>query len=201
MANLFELEAKIKLDSKDYEKGIGEAKSGFEKFSSWTVAKGALIADGVKEAGKALINVGKQSVESYGEYEQLIGGVETLFGEGYRNVADYAAKTGSSIEESIKKIPPISEDAYRTVLTNADNAFETAGMSANEYMTTVTSFSASLLQSLNGDTMKAANMADMAITDMSDNANKMGSNMADVEHAYQGFAKQNYTIKIHSLVA
>ena len=127
------------------------------------VAKGMAVGIGV--ASTAIVGLGKQAVDAYGEYEQLVGGVETLF-----------------------------KDNASTVITNASNAYKTAGMSANEYMTTVTSFSASLLQSLGGDTVKASEMADMAITDMSDNANKMGTSMEMIQNAYQGFAKQNYTM-------
>lgn len=107
----------------------------------------------------------KSSVDSFAEYEQLAGGVETLFKGSADVVKDYA-----------------------------DGAFKTAGMSANDYMDTVTSFSATLLQSLGGDTAAAADMADLAITDMSDNANKMGTDISMIQNAYQGFAKQNYTI-------
>lgn len=85
-----------------------------------------------------------------------------------------------------------------TVIRYAENAYKTAGMSANEYMNTVTSFSASLLQGLGGDTDKAAEIANRAITDMSDNANKMGTDIAMIQNAYQGFAKQNYTINLMS---
>lgn len=127
------------------------------------VAKGMAVGIGV--ASTAIIGLGKQAVDAYGEYEQLVGGVETLFKEN-----------------------------ASTVITNASNAYKTAGMSANEYMTTVTSFSASLLQSLGNDTVKASEMADMAITDMSDNANKMGTSMEMIQNAYNGFAKQNYTM-------
>lgn len=127
------------------------------------VAKGISVGIGV--ASTAIVGLGKQAVNAYGEYEQLVGGVETLFKEN-----------------------------ASTVITNASNAYKTAGMSANEYMTTVTSFSASLLQSLGNDTVKASEMADMAITDMSDNANKMGTSMEMIQNAYQGFAKQNYTM-------
>lgn len=123
------------------------------------------LANGIKELGNAFISVGKQSLESYGNYEQLVGGVDTLFGESSKKVQEYA-----------------------------NNAYKTAGLSANEYMETVTSFSASLLQSLNGDTSKSAEVADMAITDMADNANKMGTSMESIQNAYQGFAKQNYTM-------
>lgn len=107
----------------------------------------------------------KSSLEQYAEYEQLVGGVDTLFKQSADIVQQYA-----------------------------DNAYKTAGMSANEYMDTVTSFSASLLQGLGGDTAKAAEVANKAITDMSDNANKMGTSMQMIQNAYQGFAKQNYTM-------
>ena len=127
------------------------------------VAKGVTVGIGV--ASTAVIGLGKQAVDAYGQYEQLVGGVETLFKEN-----------------------------ASTVIKNASNAYKTAGMSANAYMETVTSFSASLLQSVGGDTVKASEMADMAITDMSDNANKMGTSMEMIQNAYQGFAKQNYTM-------
>lgn len=107
----------------------------------------------------------KKSLQPTLTFEQLVGGVDTLFG-----------------------------DASQTVQNYASNAFNTAGMSANEYMETVTGFSASLIQSLGGDTAKAAQVADMAITDMADNANKMGTDLSSIQTAYQGFAKQNYTM-------
>nr|DAT94325.1 MAG TPA: tail tape measure protein [Caudoviricetes sp.] len=113
----------------------------------------------------AVVAVGKQALSAYADYEQLVGGVDTLFKDSSAMVQEYAA-----------------------------NAYKTAGLSANEYMETVTGFSASLLQSLGGDTAAAAKMADVAITDMSDNANKMGTDMASIQNAYQGFAKQNYTM-------
>lgn len=123
------------------------------------------LGNAVKEVGSAMINVGKQALNSYADYEQLAGGVETLFKNNAETVKNYA-----------------------------NNAYKTSGLSANDYMETVTSFSASLLQSLNGDTAKTAKVADMAITDMSDNANKMGTDMSMIQNAYQGFAKQNYTM-------
>lgn len=125
--------------------------------------KGAL--NGVRRLGSAMLDIGKQAIESYADYEQLVGGVDTLFKESSKKVQEYA-----------------------------NNSYKTAGLSANEYMETVTSFSASLLQSLNGDTEKSAEVANMAIIDMSDNANKMGTSMSMIQSAYQGFAKQNYTM-------
>lgn len=115
--------------------------------------------------GKLIADTIADSLKAYADYEQFVGGVETLFKGSADVVEKYAA-----------------------------NAYKTAGLSANEYMETVTSFSASLLQSLGGDTEQAAKVADMAITDMSDNANKMGTSMQSIQNAYQGFAKQNYTM-------
>jgi len=149
-----------------------EFKSGLSKLSS--VAKagltGATAAIGAATAAATAgtVAVGKlaqSAISAYSDYEQLAGGVETLF------------KTSSA-----------------TVMEYANNAYKTAGLSANEYMDTVTSFSASLLQGLGGDTEAAAQIADKAIVDMADNANKMGTDMASIQYAYQGFAKQNYTM-------
>ena len=123
------------------------------------------MASAIKEATAALVDLGKQSIMGFAEQEQLIGGVDTLFKEASAQVQQYA-----------------------------NEAYKTAGLSANEYMETVTSFSASLLQSLGGDTAAAAQKADQAITDMSDNANKLGTDMTSIQNAYQGFAKQNYTM-------
>lgn len=103
-------------------------------------------------------------------------------------------KTGANLEQAIGGIETLFKDSADEMIKNADNAFKTAGISANQYMEQATSFSASLLQSMDGDTQKAAKAADQAIIDMSDNANKMGTNIQDIQNAYQGFAKQNYTM-------
>ena len=124
-----------------------------------------LMASAIKKAAEELVDLSKQAIQGFAEQEQLIGGVDTLFKTSSKQVQQYA-----------------------------NEAYKTAGLSANEYMETVTSFSASLLQSLGGDTAKAAAYADRAVTDMSDNANKMGTDMASIQDAYQGFAKQNYTM-------
>lgn len=123
------------------------------------------VAGAVKQLGSVFLTVGKEALDSYADYEQLVGGVETLF------------KDSSGIVENY-----------------ANNAYKAAGLSANDYMETVTSFSASLLQSLDGDTAKVAEVSNMAVTDMADNANKMGTDMSSIQNAYQGFAKQNYTM-------
>jgi hypothetical protein len=127
----------------------------------------------------------------------LVGGVETLFGAGGKSIEEYAASTGRTIAEAQSDYDALMR-SQASVIENASNAYKTAGMSANEYMSTVTSFSASLLQSLGGDTEKAAEYANQALTDMSDNANKMGTSMEMIQSAYQGFAKQNYTINLVS---
>jgi phage-related protein len=128
-------------------------------------ALGVFTGQMMTRAVDALANLGKSALDSVGQLEQNVGGVETLFG-----------------------------DAADAVIASADRAYQTAGMSANDYMSTVTSFSASLLQSLGGNTEEAAKVADMAIIDMADNANKMGTSMDMIQNAYQGFAKQNYTM-------
>ena len=173
MTDIFELIGRVSIEGVDKaERELNGLSDTGEKSSSklsklgsiaGTVGKGLLIGTGaIATAGVGLV---KQVSASYGELQQSIGGVETLFGESAQKVID-----------------------------NANNAFTTAGISANDYMQQVTSFSASLLQSLGGDTEKACNYADTAVRDMADNANKMGTSMEDIQHAYQGFAKGNYTM-------
>lgn len=149
--------------------------------------------NGLKSMGSAILDIGKQAVAGYAEMEQLKGGVETLFGTGGMSLEQYADSVGKSTQQAIGQYNYL-QNAQNEVLKNASNAYKTAGMSANEYMETVTSFSASLISSLEGDTVAAAKAADMAIIDMSDNANKMGTDISSIQNAYQGFAKQNYTM-------
>lgn len=178
-----ELRVIIKADINELKKNVNEAKRTFSDFKDkvsqhtekarkafkvmgngmLAVTKGVAAGMGVVAGG--LVALGKKALDSYGDYEQLVGGIETLF------------KNSSDI-----------------VLKNAQKAYKMQQMSANEYMDLATSFSASLLQSLDGDTKKAAEYADLAITDMADNANKMGSTMESVQDAYKGFAKQNFTM-------
>ena len=160
--NLFELFVKIGVDDQASNK-LSDLSSKLGNGLK-TAAKIGATAVGAAATGIAALTTA--AVNNYAEYEQLVGGVETLF------------KTSSD-----------------KVMEYAENAYKTAGLSANEYMDTVTSFSASLLQSLGGDTEAASEYADRAVTDMSDNANKMGTSMEMIQNAYQGFAKQNYTIK------
>lgn len=167
--NLFELCVKIGADVTDVNKGIDETGKKTsdlgEKIKSGLATVGKAAVVGVTAAATAIGTIGTKAVQAYADYEQLVGGVETLF-----------------------------KDSQDKVMEYANNAYKTAGLSANEYMETVTSFSASLLQSLDGDTSAAAEKANLALTDMSDNANKMGSDMTLIQNAYQGFAKANYTM-------
>jgi len=158
-----------KLNTNGVEKEIKNLNGSFSKLGSVasTALKGTVVAVGA--VATAFAGLVTASVNARGELEQQIGGIQTLF----------ANELGDASEEVIK---------------NANNAYKTAGMSATEYMSTATSFAASLLQSLGKDTQKAAEVTDMAITDMSDNANKMGTSMESIQWAYQGFAKQNYTM-------
>ena len=164
-------------------KGIG---SGAIKVGKGLAVAGAAAATAVT----ALVS---KSVGAFADYEQLTGGVETLFGAGGRSVDEYAQSVGKSVSDIQGKYDSLMS-AQNAVLENANKAYMTAGMSANEYMDTVTGFSASLISSLGGDTNKAADYANSALVDMSDNANKMGTDMESIKNAYQGFAKQNYTM-------
>ena len=167
--DVFDLYAKISLDSNGYEKGLTSAKGSFDKFKvnigdtlkAVTKITAAAVSAGAAATGKII----KDAVANYGEYEQLVGGVDTLFKQSSQKVQDYA-----------------------------DKAFSTVQISANEYMSTVTEFSAALIQSLGGDTDKAADAANKALVDMADNWNKMGSEVESVKSAYRGFSKQNYTM-------
>ncbi|MCH4167678.1 MAG: phage tail protein [Streptococcaceae bacterium] len=170
--NIFEMFGKISADNKPANDAIdettGKAKESSSLFSGLgaglkVIGTGMAVAAGV--AGAAAVGLSKKVVGAYAEYEQLVGGVDTLF------------------KEASGKVQAFADDAYKT-----------AGMSANEYMETVTGFSASLIQSLGGDTQKAADVGNQAVTDMSDNANKMGTDITNIQNAYQGFAKQNYTM-------
>lgn len=160
---------KLKFDGKDVKSELAGTEKEVEAFGSKVsstlkkIATTSVVVKGIKDIGNAVVQATKAAVNGFAEYEQLVGGVDTLF-----------------------------KDASDTVQKNADIAFKTAQISANDYMQTVTSFSASLIQSLGGDTKKAAQVADKAVIDMADNANKMGTDMSMIQNAYQGFAKQNF---------
>lgn len=162
------------LDNKGFEKGVSEAKQVLGGLGNAATGSLGGLEKVVRKLGvaiatafsvKAAVGFVKQSVDAYADYQQLVGGVTTLFKDGANEVVSYA-----------------------------EDAFYRAGVSANKYMETVTSFSASLINALGGDTVKAAQAADMAMVDMADNANKMGTALESIQNAYQGFAKQNYTM-------
>ena len=167
--------------------------AGLDKIGSIAKAGLAAVTAGAAAAGAAVVAVGKEAFDMYADYEQLVGGVETLFGAGGKSVEDYAESVGKSVNAIRGEYDSLIA-AQSAVMQNAAVAFQTAGMSQNAYMETVTSFSAALIASLGGDTEKAAAVADKAIIDMADNANKMGSDIVNIQNAYQGFAKQNYTM-------
>lgn len=191
--NVFELCAKLKLDKDEYETALDGAKKGLGKVGEIMGAIGKAGAVAIGAGATAVGALGKQAVEAYADYEQLVGGVETLFGAGGQSLQEFADAQGKAISEVEGDYYNLRE-AQKDVMINAKWAFQTAGLSANEYMETVTGFSASLIASLGGDTLKASEVADKAIVDMSDNANKMGSSMESIQNAYAGFAKQNYTM-------
>lgn len=148
------------------------AKNADSGFTTWKATLANLVStaitkviSGCTQLAAKMADVTKSAVGHYAEYEQLVGGVETLFKDSSGKLIDYAKK-----------------------------AYKTAGMSSNKYMDTATSFAASLIQGLGGDTAKAVELTNLAITDMSDNANKMGTDIGSIQDAYQGFAKQNYTM-------
>lgn len=154
---------------------------------------GKAAVSGITAAGTAVGKITKDAVESYSNYEQLVGGVETLFGNGGLTLKQFAKQEGQTVaaaRSQYKELTAAQNEAFK----NANNAYKTAGMSANEYMEVSTGFAASLVSSLGGDTNKAVKYADMAVIDMADNANKMGSDISSIQYAYQGFAKQNYTM-------
>ena len=195
--NLFELCVKIGADVTDVNKGIDETGKKTsdlgEKIKSGLATVGKAAVVGVTAAATAIGTIGTKAIQAYADYEQLVGGVETLFGTSAGSAEEYAAQTGEAVDDVRMKWASLSR-AQNIIMYRAQNAFKTAGLSANEYMETVTSFAAALVSSMGGDTEAAAQRADLAITDMADNANKMGSSMESIQNAYQGFAKQNYSM-------
>jgi hypothetical protein len=168
----------------------GAGQSAGKSFgSSMGVAMKTGIAAGAAGLGLLL----KESIGQGAGLQQSLGGIETLFGAGGKSIEEYATSVGKTVDEVSAEYTQLMA-AQQAVFDNAENAYKTAGLSSNAYMEMVTSFSASLIASLGGDTQKAAQVADMALIDMSDNANKMGTDMQAIQDAYQGFAKQNYTM-------
>ena len=157
------------------------------------------VISGLQTLGSKLVEIGRQSVASYGEFEQQVGGVNKIFDQQGGEIQRYFDETVDGIRKARQEYELLGQEAERKtgaemVLENAQNAFKTVGLSATEYMTTVTSFSASLMQGLGDDTVKASEVADLAMRDMADNVNAFGTSMESVRSAYAGFAKDNYTM-------
>lgn len=202
MAELFTLFGRIAIDASEANETIdgvsqhaGGLKGKFENMGGSATKlfgkiKGALTAAAI---AKAIGDIAKASISAYADYEQMVGGVETLFGTNGKSLEEYAADAGKTVDQISDKYNSLV-NAQSLVFDNAKKAYKTAGVSATQYMDTATSFAASLISGLKGDTETAAKLVDLAILDMSDNANKMGTDMASIQNAYQGFAKQNYTM-------
>ncbi len=180
MGATFDVTAILKANVSDFSRGLKEAKMSLESLRNQTGSSLDKVSQSLSTVGSSMFAVGAGMsagftapvvgaiggvVKAYAGLEQALGGVETMF-----------------------------KDSASTVVANSETAYKRAGVSGVKYMEQVTSFSASLLQGLGGDTVEAARYADMAIVDMSDNANKFGSNIQDIQNAYQGFAKDNYTM-------
>lgn len=201
---LFSLFGKIGIKNQEANKAIdettgkaegahGKIGKAFSGVGNLAVKAGKAIGVGLAAGAAAFSAVSVAAVKNYAEYEQLVGGVETLFGTGGKSLEEYAQSVGKSVEDASEEFNKL-QSAQGAVMEHSRNSFKETGLSANAYMETITSFSASLIQSLGGDTQKAAEVGHKAVVDMSDNANKMGTNIQDIQNAYQGFAKQNYTM-------
>ena len=191
--NLLDLMIKVGLKDEASGKVEGVASKVVGTLGSAGTAAAKAIGVGVAAVGAGVAAIGVASTQAYAAYEQSVGGIQKIFGNMGKSLDEYAALTGQTVEQCSGKWQQL-EQAQTTVLANADAAYKTAGISANQYMEQVTGFSASLVSSLGGDTVKAAKYANTAMVDMSDNANTFGTAMEDLQNAYQGFAKQNYTM-------
>lgn len=204
MLELFKLFGSIGL------KGVEETKRGIKDTTNTAKEESSKIEKAVNKTGEIASKVGKTAIvgataaataigtitkfviQHYAEYEQLVGGVETLFGAQGLSLKEYAKSIGETVGQAKEKYDQLIH-AQTEVMNNAKVAYKTAGMSANDYMNTITSFAAALKQSTANET-EAAKVASQTVIDMADNVNKMGTNMEDIQNAYQGFSKQNYTM-------
>ena len=195
--DVLNLRALLTLDKSEYDKSLADAGDSASSF-------GSKFASGMKTAAKvgaaafaatatAVGVLGKKAITAYADTEQLVGGVAKLYGNMGMSVEDYAKSVGKSVDQ-VNADWKRNEQAQRIVMENAKNAFKTAGVSANEYMESATTFSAALINSLGGDTKKAAQQTDVAMRAISDNYNTFGGDMQSIQYAFQGFAKQNYTM-------
>lgn len=192
------LDKAVPSDSDGKKKGSSFGKNFLSGVGKVAATGGKILAGVAAAAGTATTAVGagvvkmvSQVAGAYGNYEQLVGGVDKLFGTGGKSLEQYAASINNTTSQALDKYSRLQTAAY-TVTKNAEKAYKTAGMSANDYMSTVTSISASLIKSVGGDTQKAANLADQTIRDMADNANTFGTSIQQVSNVYQSLARGNY---------
>lgn len=191
--NLLDLFVKVGVND-ETSKGLSSVGNNVVgKLGSIASAGAKLIGGAVVATGVGTAALGKMALDGYATYEQLEGGINKLFGTGGKSLEEYAQSVGMSVEEAAGKYDTLNQ-AHDLVMTNAQKAYATAGMSANQYMEQVSGFAAALTNSLGGDTVKAAEQADVAMRAISDNVNTFGSDMESVQMAFQGFAKQNYTM-------
>lgn len=193
--NVFDLAAKITLDDKEYNSKLdgafGKLQSVGAKIGSGLATAAKVGAAAIGAAATAVGGLAMQSVQAYSEYEQMVGGVNKLYGNMGMSLEDYAKAQGKTANEVKTQWETLGK-AQDMVLKNAQNAYKTAGMSANQYMGIATSFSAALINSLNGDTIKAAEATDKAMIAIADNWNTFGGDIGMIQNAFKGFAKQNY---------
>jgi phage-related protein len=195
--NVFELFAKISLDSSEYEKCLGDSEqktSSFgEKLKSGLQTAAKVGGAAITAASGAVVTFTKSAVSSYADFEQLEGGVQKLYGNMGMSLKEYAASSGKTVDEVRDEWQRL-EDAQNLVFNNAKNAYRTAGMDMNSYMEAATSFSASLINSLGGDTVKAAEQTDVAMRAISDNFNTFGGDIESVQNAFMGFSKGQFNL-------
>ena len=194
----------VELDNSKLDRDVGQTESTITSKlgvvnGAVSVAMGQMLANiGTafiemgKQAVSAFVDISKAALESTAAFEQNVGGIETLFGAGGQSLEEYAQAVGQTTEEAKGKYEELMQ-AQELALKNAEQAYKTAGMSANEYMSTATSVAAAMKQSTSSE-LEAAQAVDQMIVDMADNANKMGTDMSAIQTAYQGFSKQNYTM-------
>lgn len=187
--NLLDLMIKVGIDDQATSK-LGEIGG---KAAGIVGGAAKVVAGGVAVAAAGVAAVTKASLDGYSAYEQAVGGVQKLYGNMGLSLEEYAASVGQTTDQARAKWQALG-NAQTTMLKQAQGAFATCGMSANQYMEQATSFSAALINSLGGDTEKAAAQTQKAMVAMADNVNTFGTSMQDVQNAYQGFAKQNYTM-------
>lgn len=197
MVDVFELAATLRLDSNQFDKELDKSESKITKFGNGlmkvfgTAAK--VGAAGLAASFATVSAVIGKSIKEYADYEQLWGGVQKLYGTAGKSIEEYAKSVGKSVDQVRGEYSNL-ESAQNLMLQQANEAYKTSGLSANKYMEQATSFSAALINSLGGDTVTAAKQTDVAMRAMSDNINTFGGDIQNVQNAFQGFAKQNYTM-------